>query len=676
MPKSDNKPMIFVSHTTYDFELMTKVSANIKEVFGDKFEVFCTFQNSLSAGEVRGQELKNKLKECQYMIAFVSDSYMRSLVCITEFSAFWFKEDSSSEEHCKLIPIVLNGQRGLDFISSITGEDRIAVMSPASADGVDPQKLDETLSMLVKTLNERIFRHCKDAEPLPDNNKTHDRRLECLKEWLSTPQGSADKPNEKLAPRPYIGSDDVYENVLSYCMRSGIKRVQSKGLGGNEISQKLSNMKEIYLVGTTQKTMIEANIDTFSEAVSKGAELYVLIGNRNSPFIHDLADLELLPSGFDDYSSMEEKAENEMRRLAQEFDAVSANLIRLCKDARKKNDKLRENDNNAPEIGKVFLGNASTLIRQTITLGLNKKINKLWAWVSVTTPPKRASDGTLSIEIEDQEDNNSKTVTLAESLKEHVSELAALARLRGELREIRENSKIEAFPGKIFLDEQKNIWENYCIAATKNMLHKCNKDYRSVLIEVAGQHPLKGSAPGHAYEQRLNHAATLYSKFIRDGFSCNIYVPGSVHLIENGPDKGKPEPCSISQAGVQWLIQNGIPEEDIISPDVNDRGGIGVYNSADECAVAAKLFLEGRYDRLVCVCSANQMMRKKLFYYMAGVIAGFYTVPDDDFHSDMYELLTAIPEILTTCDDWQDTSSHHFIRTRLSRKPGFSNDPE
>ena len=70
------------------------------------------------------------------------------------------------------------------------------------------------------------------------------------------------------------------------------------------------------------------------------------------------------------------------------------------------------------------------------------------------------------------------------------------------------------------------------------------------------------------------------------------------------------------------------------------------------------------------------MMRKKLFYYMAGVIAGFYTVPDDDFHSDMYELLTAIPEILTTCDDWQDPSSHHFIRTRLSRKPGFSNDPE
>ena len=50
------------------------------------------------------------------------------------------------------------------------------------------------------------------------------------------------------------------------------------------------------------------------------------------------------------------------------------------------------------------------------------------------------------------------------------------------------------------------------------------------------------------------------------------------------------------------------------------KGEQGVYNTADECFVASRIFFDGDYRRLHCVCSPNQIQRKKLFYIAFGVI--------------------------------------------------------
>lgn len=44
----------------------------------------------------------------------------------------------------------------------------------------------------------------------------------------------------------------------------------------------------------------------------------------------------------------------------------------------------------------MYFGCAFTMIRQTVIMGLNPDDNTLWAWMTLTLPPKRASCGTIT----------------------------------------------------------------------------------------------------------------------------------------------------------------------------------------------------------------------------------------------------------------------------------------
>ena len=77
---------------------------------------------------------------------------------------------------------------------------------------------------------------------------------------------------------------------------------------------------------------------------------------------------------------------------------------------------------------------------------------------------------------------------------------------------------------------------------------------------------------------------------------------------------------------------------------------------------------------LHCVCSANQMLRKKLFYFRFGVIPQMWAIPDDSFHSDIGEVFESIPDVLLHDADWQKHTSRHFIRTRQERMPGWQDE--
>ena len=228
------------------------------------------------------------------------------------------------------------------------------------------------------------------------------------------------------------------------------------------------------------------------------------------------------------------------------------------------------------------------------------------------------------------------------------------------------NKPTESLAIKYNTAEAKKEWQKYYDTAKQNMAKRKLRDSKLDLIEIAAQHPLKnGITPDTAFEQRLKTGISLYNELKANGRNAKIYIPGSLHI---GDD------VSLSSAGIKYLKDSGaVDTDDILDESVNDlyKNNEGVYNSADECYVASKIFSDGEYTNLYCICSANQMMRKKLFYFRFGIIPQIYTVPDDNFHDDMYEIFEGVPDVIFGDHDWQDEKSYHYNRTRIERMRGF-----
>lgn len=194
------------------------------------------------------------------------------------------------------------------------------------------------------------------------------------------------------------------------------------------------------------------------------------------------------------------------------------------------------------------------------------------------------------------------------------------------------------------------IWQNKLEIAKQNSRDR--NHFPNLLIEIAAQHPLKdGLVPGEEFEERLRMGAQLYRSFhasferdsIRNG-SVHIYVPGSRHRSGQQEDL-----VSLSEAGRKYLIRMGIPEEDIFGEamNLNYKGEDGVYNSSDECFVAASIFADGAYRELHCVCAPEQVMRKALSYIAFGVLPRMHCANyADGSHSYIWEAFMAVPALL------------------------------
>lgn len=151
--------------------------------------------------------------------------------------------------------------------------------------------------------------------------------------------------------------------------------------------------------------------------------------------------------------------------------------------------------------------------------------------------------------------------------------------------------------------------------------------YKKVLIEVAAQHPLKkGKFPEEEYAKRLDIAYELM------GEDVYIYLPGSLHV---------PDEVSLNEAGKEYLLKKGVPENRIIIT------GDEVYNSTDECRVASRILIENEFAELICICSPAQLMRKALSYISFGVYPSFKIASCDElFHSYVEEATRNIPILL------------------------------
>ena len=166
----------------------------------------------------------------------------------------------------------------------------------------------------------------------------------------------------------------------------------------------------------------------------------------------------------------------------------------------------------------------------------------------------------------------------------------------------------------------------------KEMEAKCKSKgrrnlYKKILVEVAAQHPLKeGKFPGEEYAKRLDISCELM------GEDVYIYLPGSLHV---------PDEISLSEAGKEYLLKKGVPEDRIITTEDE------VYNSTDECEIASRILIENEFAELICICSPAQLMRKALSYISFGVYPSFKIASCDElFHSYVEEAMRNIPILL------------------------------
>lgn len=168
--------------------------------------------------------------------------------------------------------------------------------------------------------------------------------------------------------------------------------------------------------------------------------------------------------------------------------------------------------------------------------------------------------------------------------------------------------------------KEKEMEAKYKSKGRKNL-------YKKILIEVAAQHPLReGKFPGEEYAKRLDIAYELM------GEDIYIYLPGSLHI---------PDEMPLSEAGKEYLLKKGVPEDRIITTEDE------VYNSTDECEIASRILIENEFAELICICSPAQLMRKALSYISFGIYPSFRIASCDElFHSYVEEATRNIPILL------------------------------
>ncbi|MCR4647555.1 MAG: DUF4062 domain-containing protein [Lachnospiraceae bacterium] len=460
------------------------------------------------------------------------------------------------------------------------------------------------------------------------------------------------------------------EPTLSRMREAGIRELALNGNGFSEkLNKKLKGAKELDLFFTTGRGFILTNQSALASFIASGGTLRLLCGFPNEEFLSYVA-------------AVEEEKFGERKDIHKEFELVAETLRHIYTSAYAKCKKSGKEE----KIGKILVANSRTMFRASI-LGIKYSENEMWGWITLTLPPEKSVD-MISLELnypsEVDDENLLKTVFA------HFDGVWKISEKEGTIYTIDDKSDIDDILNKhipsmfanigennqgenIFNNKDaRKIWEEKFSNARKIM--KAHKG-KTTLIEVAAQHPLKdGTTPDTEFEARLKTAYSLWKEETEKGRTVEIYVPGSVHLDSDGD----PEMNSLSEAGKEYLIDLGIPEEIILGENLNEkydskRYWKGVYNSADECCIAAQYFKEKNFDKLICICSPNQVMRKTILYINQEIMPYVYSVPVERmFHDPIDEIFKSIPYILFKDNDCQGENSEIAMNSRIERMPGFA----
>ena len=214
-------------------------------------------------------------------------------------------------------------------------------------------------------------------------------------------------------------------------------------------------------------------------------------------------------------------------------------------------------------------------------------------------------------------------------------------------------------------EEAKEYWYEKQRLAQQAM--EGHRECNGILIECASKVLEDGLHPDFEFRARLDRTIELYHKLCQENEVVHIYVPGSLHK-ENGVS----DQCTLSTAGRRYLIERGIPDVIILGDRENEqyKGNEGVLNSADECFVASRIFFDGKYRELHCVCSPIQVTRKWFYYLEFGLVPLIHSVPvvDSDVMDIVTEQLRGTENVIYNDHNAQSHDSEVWINSRKERK--------
>ncbi len=214
-------------------------------------------------------------------------------------------------------------------------------------------------------------------------------------------------------------------------------------------------------------------------------------------------------------------------------------------------------------------------------------------------------------------------------------------------------------------EEAKTYWYTKQDLARQHMFVRRACPF--ILIECASKVLVDGINPDLEFCARLDKSILLYHELRHRFDGVHIYVPGSLHNTNGIPDQ-----CTLSTAGRRYLVERGIPNDDILGDDENElyKGDEGVLNSADECYVASQIFKAGNYSELHCVCSPIQVTRKWFYYLEFGVVPLIHSVPvsDSDVMDIVLEQLRGVENVIYNDHSAQSHDSEVYINSRKERR--------
>lgn len=213
-------------------------------------------------------------------------------------------------------------------------------------------------------------------------------------------------------------------------------------------------------------------------------------------------------------------------------------------------------------------------------------------------------------------------------------------------------------------EEAKEYWYEKQRLAQQAM--EGHRECNGILIECASKVLEDGLHPDSEFRARLDRTIELYHKLCQENEVVHIYVPGSLHK-ENGVS----DQCTLSTAGRRYLIERGIPDVIILGDRENEqyKGNEGVLNSADECFVVSRIFFDGKYRELHCVCSPIQVTRKWFYYLEFGLVPLIHSVPvvDSDVMDIVTEQLRGTENVIYNDHNAQSHDSEVWINSRRER---------
>ena len=213
-------------------------------------------------------------------------------------------------------------------------------------------------------------------------------------------------------------------------------------------------------------------------------------------------------------------------------------------------------------------------------------------------------------------------------------------------------------------EEAKEYWYEKQRLAQQAM--EGHRECNGILIECASKVLEDGLHPDSEFRARLDRTIELYHKLCQENEVVHIYVPGSLHK-ENGVS----DQCTLSTAGRRYLIERGIPDVIILGDRENEqyKGYEGVLNSADECFVVSRIFFDGKYRELHCVCSPIQVTRKWFYYLEFGLVPLIHSVPvvDSDVMDIVTEQLRGTENVIYNDHNAQSHDSEVWINSRRER---------